>query len=134
MKIIINESNIKEFLSLDDVMNELEKHNYKYYGFRNATEHDLELINSGQTYLEPSHEWVDNKDTEENLNGSCAIYISDEMSFDNIRKRYKKCLNSYFGDTILLIADNNSEWGEGENEIILGSNGYGADVLGFVII
>lgn len=112
-------------------MDELESGNYNYYGLRNATEHDLELINSGRTYLDCSHNWVDNEDTEEKLEGSCAVYVSEYMSAKEITARYNQVLNNYFGNTILLIADNTSEWGNDENEIILG-NGWGADVIGIV--
>lgn len=118
-------------LNIKQIMGELESGNYNYYGLRNATEHDLELINSGRTYLDCSHNWVDNEDTEEKLEGSCAVYVSEYMSAKEITARYNQVLNNYFGNTILLIADNTSEWGNDENEIILG-NGWGADVIGIV--
>lgn len=132
IKITENYNTYKNFTSIEDIISELDKAEYNYYGFRNATEHDLEILDSGRTYLDASHEWIDNEDTEENLGGSCALHISDEMSPYKIKQRYDQCLNTYYGNTILFIADNNSEWGNDENEIILGSNGYGADVLGFV--
>lgn len=118
-------------LNIKQIMGELESGNYNYYGLRNATEHDLELINSGRTYLDCSHNWVDNEDTEEKLEGSCAVYVSEYMSAKEITARYNQVLNNYFGNTILLIADNTSEWGNDENEIVLG-NGWGADVIGIV--
>lgn len=118
-------------LNIKQIMDELESGNYNYYGLRNATEHDLELINSGRTYLDCSHNWVDNEDTEEKLEGSCAVYVSEYMSAKEITARYNQVLNNYFGNTILLIADNASEWGNDENEIVLG-NGWGADVIGIV--
>lgn len=124
------EETMKE-LNIKQIMGELESGNYNYYGLRNATEHDLELINSGRTYLDCSHNWVDNEDTEEKLEGSCAVYVSEYMSAKEITARYNQVLNNYFGNTILLIADNTSEWGNDENEIILG-NGWGADVIGIV--
>jgi hypothetical protein len=118
-------------LNIKQIMDELESGNYNYYGLRNATEHDLELINSGRTYLDCSHNWVDNEDTEEKLEGSCAVYVSEYMSAKEITARYNQVLNNYFGNTILLIADNTSEWGNDENEIVLG-NGWGADIIGIV--
>lgn len=118
-------------LNIKQIMDELESGNYNYYGLRNATEHDLELINSGRTYLDCSHNWVDNEDTEEKLEGSCAVYVNEYMSAKEITARYNQVLNNYFGNTILLIADNASEWGNDENEIVLG-NGWGADVIGIV--
>ncbi len=118
-------------LNIKQIMGELESGNYNYYGLRNATEHDLELINSGRTYLDCSHNWVDNEDTEEKLEGSCAVYVSEYMSAKEITARYNQVLNNYFGNTILLIADNTSEWGNDENEIVLG-NGWGADIIGIV--
>jgi hypothetical protein len=124
------EETMKE-LNIKQIMGELESGNYNYYGLRNATEHDLELINSGRTYLDCSHNWVDNEDTEEKLEGSCAVYVSEYMSAKEITARYNQVLNNYFGNTILLIADNTSEWGNDENEIVLG-NGWGADIIGIV--
>lgn len=123
---------MKEYNSVEELMNELAESNYNYYGLRNATEHDLEVIETGRTYLDASHDWIDGDDTGEELNGSCAIYVDGEMSAETIENRYNQCLNDYCGETIILIADSRSEWGNDENEIILGSNGCGADVIGYV--
>lgn len=122
---------MKEFTTIEQVISELESGNYSYYGFRNATEHDIEIIESGRNYLDVSHDWIDGEDTGEELNGSCAVFVSEEMSTDEITARYNQALNGYFGDTVILIADNRSEWGNDDNEIILG-NGCGADVIGII--
>lgn len=128
---------MKEFTTIEQIMEELESVNYGYYGFRSANEHDLEIIESGRNYLDVSHVWVDGDDTGEELSGSCAIYIDECMDNAQIKDRYKQCYSYYqmlpnSKRVILLIADKNSEWGTDENEIILGSNGCGADIIGIV--
>ena len=133
-KLLISEStgSLETFTSIEQVISAMKNNRYNYYGFRNATDHDLEVIKSGRDYLDASHDWVDGEDTEENLDGSCAIYIDKDMDEQEIKDRYDQCLYGYWGDDIILIADNRSEWGSDDSEIILGSNGRGADVIGFV--
>lgn len=133
MKIYINASSDNyNVADIAEVANILEKSEYNYYGFRNATNRDLKAVNSGRGYLDPSYEWVDNEITDTLLGGTSAIFISSDMSEDELYRRYMQCLNGYKGDTVLLIADSDSEWGEDDNEIILGHSGYGADFICFV--
>mgnify|MGYP003398054788 CR=1 FL=1 len=56
------------------------------------------------------------------------------MSEEEIFEKYIQCKKNYCAEAILLVADNESEWGNDEDEIILGSNGYGADVIAIVNI
>lgn len=119
-----------KYTSISEIMLELESGNYSYYGFRNATEHDLKVMERG--YLDCSYDWIDGEQTEEELSGSCAVAIGDYLSENEIAERYNQCRKSYSGNTILLVADNRSEYGNDENEIILGSNGCGADVIAIV--
>ncbi len=123
---------MKEYANIKDLMAEIEKSNFGYYGFRNTTEKDIEIIESGRDYLDVSHDWIDNVCTEDELSGTSAIYIDSEMNPEEIKSRYEQCLQCYCGNTIILIADNAAEWGEDENEVLLGSNGYGAYVIGYV--
>jgi len=123
---------MKRFTTIEEIMNELENGKYNYYAFRNITEHDTEVIESGREYLDCSHNWIDNEDTGEELNGTCGIGVIEWFENEEIMSRYEQCRNNYIGNVIVLIADNSSEYGEDENEVILGSNGYGANVIGYV--
>lgn len=123
---------MKEYTNIEQLMSELEEGKFNYFALRNATEHDLKILESGRDYLDSSHNWIDNVDTEEELGGSCGICITEYMKESEILNRFNRCLNIYEGNTILLIADNLQEYGEDEDEVILGSNGYGANVLGYV--
>ena len=125
---------MKEITTLEQITEILESGSYNYYGLRKATEHDMDLINSGRNYLDCSYNWIDNTMTDTQLDGTCAVEINEYMSDNEISKRYSQTLNTYDGDIILLIADKCGEYGEDENEIILGSNGYGADVVAIVNI
>lgn len=130
-----DESNIKTITTIEELMEILESGEYNYYGLRGATKHDIENINRG--YLDCSYNWVDGDKTDEQLNGTCAISVGDFLKEKELLRRYHR-IEMYTAqhdtDTILLIADNNQEYGEDENEVILGSGGYGADVLAIVDI
>jgi hypothetical protein len=124
---------MREITTVEELMKEIEHGNYNYYGLRKATDHDIELINAGRTYLDVSYDAFDNETSFDSpLNGTCAIAVYDSMNKSELRKRYEQVDNVYFGDTILLIADDDCEYGNDDNEVILGSNGCGADVVAVV--
>lgn len=116
--------------SIEEIRELIEKENY--CGFRNLTDKDLKTIESGRDYLDPSHVWEDGEMLEETLSGTCAVYIDTDMYDEEIEERYNQAKDGYMGSVIALIGDKNSEWGEDENEIILGGNGYGANILSIV--
>lgn len=127
---------MKSINNVEQVIKEIENSVYNCYAIRNATDHDLEIIKKGnREYLDASYDAFDDgtqNNTPKKLNGTCGIYIDEDMTTKEIIKRYNQCIENYCGSTILLIADDDSEWGNDENEIILGSNGYGAYVLAIV--
>lgn len=126
---------MREITTIEELMEEIEHGNYNGYGLRKATDHDMELINKGRTYLDVSYDAFDNETYFDSpLNGTCAIAVYDFMNKSELRKRYEQVDNVYFGDTILLIADDDCECGNDDNEVILGSNGYGANIVAVVRI
>lgn len=132
MKRYIRASNdgVNKITSISELRAELESHRYNYYGLRGTHESDMGYISRG--YLEPSWVWDHNGWTDERLNGTCALYVDEYMSDAELEHRYFRALNDYsVTGTVMLIADNVSEWGADENEIILG-NGYGADIVAIV--
>lgn len=126
---------MKKITTIEELMEILESGEYNYYGLRGATNHDVANIERG--YLECSYNWVDGEKTDEQLDGTCALSVGDFLSEREILRRYNRIAMytaQHGTSTILLIADNNQEYGEDENEVILGSNGYGADVVAIVEI
>ena len=124
---------MKKITNIEEVMNEIEKSGY--FGFRSATEHDMEVINQGRDYLDCSHDWIAGEGTmtEDFLPGSCAIEINEYMSADEIKERYDQTSEYPMeSGVILLVGDSCGEYGNDENEIILGHNGCGADVIAIV--
>lgn len=124
---------MKKITSIDELMRELEVGDHAYYGLRAATHHDLDNIERG--YLDCSFDWVDGEKTDHQLNGTCAIGISDSLSESEIMRRYNNLAMYHAAHgtgTVLLIAEGDCEYGEDENEVILGHNGYGADVVAIV--
>lgn len=91
--------------------------------------------------LPKSHRWEDGIETEEELNGTCAIMVSDESDFLDYLEgkeiadcgeldRYNSALKKdpYLADHIYLVAIESHwgwEWGEDENEIVMN----GAEVV-----
>lgn len=126
---------MKKITTIEQLMEVLESGEYSYYGLRGATNHDVDNIERG--YLDCSYNWIDGEKTDDQLNGTCALSVGDFLSEKEIMKRYNR-LAMYTAqhgtDTILLIADVNCEYGEDEDEVILGSNGCGADVIAIVEI
>lgn len=123
---------MKKIESVQEVIEIIESGKYNYYGFRKATDHDRDVMDRG--YLDCSYDWIDGDQTEDQLSGSCAVGINDYMNEEQIIERFNQCRNHYSGSVMLLIADNRCEYGNDDNEVILGSNGCGADVLGIVEI
>ena len=123
---------MKTITTIEELMNELESGNYNFYGLRKATNHDLEIIESGREYLDCSYNWVDNTITDEQLCGTCAIYVSEYMTEKELQKKFELVNHRYIGKTMLLIGDKGGVPGEDEGEYIIGSNGYGAYVLATV--
>lgn len=124
---------MKKITTYEELMNELESGAYNYYGLRKATNHDIELIESGRDYLDCSFDWVDNSRTDTLLDGTCAIWITEYMAESELKKRHD-LVEKYEGKTILLLGGKKGTPGEDNGEIILGGNGYGADVIALVEI
>lgn len=123
---------MRKITSISELMAELESCNYNYYGLRGAYQSDMDAVNANG-YLNASYVWEDGEQTDERLNGTCALGVNDCMSERAIMERYERALAMYSEiGTVLLIADKNQEYGNDEDEVILGSNGYGADVVAIV--
>lgn len=123
---------MKKITTIAELIAEIENGNYSYYGLRGASNHDMANA-EGRGYLDPSHIWSDNEMIDELLNGTCAVGITDSMSSDRIADIYDRCLHAYStAGTVLLIADRDQDYGEDDGEVILGSNGCGADVVAIV--
>ena len=127
---------MKTITTLEELREEIESGKYNYYGLRGATEHDLTCLDRG--YLDCSLDNFDDNYSEydesvETLNGTSAIFVSADT---DLEERYTIVKNIYLYETktALLIADNNSEWGDDEDEIVLGGDGYGANVVAIVAI
>lgn len=146
---------MKEITTLEQLLNtiadEIENKKGSYYfALRGATKHDLELIAAGRDYLDCSCDDWDDRDgceyTESKLDGTSSIKISNDYMWDDeyydadkMAAAYKAAMfyaKEYNGtNTVLLIGDKYCpRSGEDDNEIILGSNGYGADVVAIVNI
>lgn len=102
-----------------------------YCGLRNASEEDLQ--NLDREYLDCSHHWDDNTPTETLLDGTCAIGINEYMTEGKVAEVYTHVKKTYQNTgIILLISDNHQEYGNDDGEVILGHDGYGADVIAIV--
>lgn len=122
--------------SISELMSIIEEGKYNYYGIRGASESDMENLDRG--YLDCSYDWDDNESTGEQLGGTCALGINEYTSEEKAEKICKRALNMYAKcnrtNTVLLIADNGQEYGNDDGEVILGSNGFGADVIAIIEI
>ncbi len=120
--------------TINELMEILENGNYNRYGLRGASENDMDNLDRG--YLDCSYNWEDNESTGEQLNGTCALGISEYDSETDLTAAYERALNMYAKcngtNTVLLIADNTYEYGNDDGEVILGTNGFGADVIAIV--
>lgn len=113
--------------------------NSKNYGLRGASEHDIEIADRG--YLDCSLDIWDARDCDydedaDKLNGTSAIYVSNELGEVEVINRYNMAQgyakNHHMTNVVYLISDSSFEWGIDDNEIVLGHNGYGADVEAIV--
>lgn len=120
--------------NINELMTTIENGKYNYYGLRGASENDINNISRG--YLDCSYDWVDNEITDEQLNGTCAIGVNEYLSEDELENRYNRAKDNYAAcngtTTVLLIADDHQEYGNDEDEVILGSDGYGAYVVAVI--
>ncbi len=128
---------MKTITTIEELMEIL--NNSKNYGLRGASEHDIEIADRG--YLDCSLDIWDerNCDYDENadkLNGTSAIYVSNEIGEVEVINRYNMAKgyakNHHMTNIVYLISDRSFEWGIDDNEIVLGHNGYGADVEAIV--
>lgn len=131
---------MKTITTIEELMNELENGS-GYWGVRGASEHDIEVSDRG--YLDCSLDLFDRRDCDydeeaEMLNGTCAIGINSFMEEGTIEERYEQAMryasNHHMTNVVYLLNDSNCEYGEDENEVILGSNGYGANIVAIVDI
>lgn len=123
---------MKDIRSIEELRQELEIDEFYEFGFRNATEHDMELIRSGRDYLDCSQDYFDGEPTGNMLSGTSAIYISEDMSDEELMHRYNHCKKYYEGNTILLLRDKQCGTGEDDYEALLGCDGWGSDVIAYV--
>lgn len=127
-----NSNKIPTITNVEELMDILEFGQYNYYGLRGIHEEDLQYLDRG--YLNPSHVWDDGEYTDEVLSGTSALFVADTMTEAEIIKRYNICKSMYnfHNGTVLLLGDNTSEYGDDYDEVLLGHNGYGADVVAIV--
>lgn len=117
------------------------------FGFRGASEYDIEHQAEFEErgYLDCSFDLFDRRDCDydenaERLSGTSAIYGgvggSPWLDEEEIKAAYKKALgyaqNHHGTDRVYLVRDDCIECGEDESEVILGSFGYGADIVAIV--
>lgn len=126
---------MKKITSIKELLEALESGNYNYYGLRMTTDHDEELISKGAEYLDPSLDAFEGSETEgEALSGTSALGVHDFMSECELENRLKDLKTYYAGHRIILIADSRQEYGTDFDEVVLGHNGYGADIVAEVEI
>ena len=85
---------------------------YGYYGIRTQ---DFPFEEVGETMIHESVIWINGKETEESLNGVCALDMRRYAS----REEAIQASKLYFGDYVAIIASDSMTYGEDENEIIL---------------
>ena len=94
---------------LERIVEEL-KFDYEFIGIR-IQEENFEV---GKV-THNSRIWIDGDETEEELDGICAVKVDKT----NVEKRFAKANNLYFGEHVAIIVSNDAEWGEDEHEIIM---------------
>ena len=129
---------MKKITSVEELIEILEN-NSGNFGLRGASEHDIEIADRG--YLDCSLDTWGERDCPydedaEKLSGTSAIYVSNDLDTEEIVDRYQMAYgyakNHHMTDTVYLISDSSYDWGIDENEIVLGHNGYGADVIAVI--
>ena len=128
---------MKKITNIEELMNTLEGSGY--FGLRGASKHDIKVAKRG--YLDCSLDLWDSRDCDYDedakvLNGTSAIGVNEYMDKSHIVKLYKEAKgyanNHHDTDVVYLLNDKRQEQGYDENEVVLGSNGYGADVVAIV--
>lgn len=134
---------MRKITTIEELIEELETVSYNYYGLRGATAHDLEIIASGRDYLDCSQDnWAERDcdwhDEAEMLNGTSALAVDEYMADSELMQRYNDALGyaqcHHTTQVVLLVADKCAEEGTDPNEIVIGSNGCGANVIAVVEI
>lgn len=118
-------------MKANQILEELKKEKFNYYGLRMASQSDLDNLERG--YLDRSYDWYDGESTGEQLEGTCAIEVNQDMDNKQIEEIIER-LQMYATETsvILLVADSRSEYGNDDGEIILGHDGFGADIVAVI--
>lgn len=80
---------------------------YEYIGIR--VQDDAYGMQVGQTVEHNSHVWIDGDETDEELNGVCAIYA----------EAIGRISTTYYGDTVIILGSQSAEYGEDDGEIIM---------------
>lgn len=124
---------MKTITTIEELMQVLEETSGNF-GLRGATEHDVEIADRG--YLDCSFDnWDGSYDyeNEEKLSGTSAVCVTEYMSNSELQKRYNVA-KSYatWTDVVYLVSDENCELGSDDGEVVLGHNGYGADIIALV--
>ena len=128
---------MKKITTIEKLMEALE--GTGYFGLRGASEHDLEIEDRG--YLDCSLDLWDKRDCNydeeaELLSGTSAINVNEYLDEEEVMTKYKKALGyatNYHGNTkVYLLNDKHAEYGDDEEEVVLGHDGYGADIVAVV--
>ncbi len=115
-----------EKMNLGQIMN-IMKQETGYYGFRGASERDLEILQEGE-YLYASLDLWDERDCDysddaEKLNGTSAITITEYMDMDELKKWYdyaKGYADNHHGTgVVLFVYGDFSDYGDDEHESVL---------------
>ena len=85
---------------------------YSTYGIRRQ---EMPFEPEGEEMLHTSSLWEDGEQTEDELDGVCALWLG---AYKNIEEAIEASA-VYYGEHVAIIASNSSEWGEDENEVIL---------------
>ncbi len=129
-------------MNLEQVMEIMERETGNY-GFRGASQRDLDLTASGE-YLDASLDLWDERDCDyqedvERLNGTSAISINEYMEMDEIRKWYEYAKgyadNHHGTGVVLFVYGDNSDYGYDEHEVLLKCDfEEGAKVMAEVVL
>ena len=96
-------SQIKE--DIKNIAEELSEE-YEYVGIRiQDVPFELGALNHN------SRVWVDGEETEEELNGACAISVT--------ARGWERLVDMYYGDHIAIIVGDTAKYGEDAGEIII---------------
>lgn len=113
-------------MSLEEVM-ELMEQETTNYGFRGASEHDLELLQNSE-YLDASLDTWDERDCPysedaDRLDGTSAITINEYMRDGEIKDRFEYTMgyavNHHGTGVVLLVSGDCQECGYDDREVVL---------------